>query len=240
MLPCAIDLAAMLPRTLFEPSTPRPSQRSSKEATFTALREDFKLAEPMKKGLMASPVEDLEDLRFFFAEESEIEPWVAAIPDYKDMGGGARLQVARMRRCWTCLRSQGKERDSRPAHPAAPDLDDLLEEKELREVKVNFWRRYHVKFPADLHPSDQLISRGFRELSMRVLTVYDIGRVKTLMHQVSATRKRRGLRGISTSWRTSVKSQGAGRLRNPFQPSRLPAGAGHGWHQSLHRGFCPG
>ena len=34
------------------------------------------------------------------------------------------------------------------------DLDSLLEDSELRDVRAQFWKRYSLRFPADVHPSD--------------------------------------------------------------------------------------
>ena len=71
------------------------------------------------------------------------------------------------------------------------ELDDLLEEGTLREVKVQFWRRYKVKYPVEVSPSDQLLSRCYREMETRLLTVYDVWKVKNLLHQVMTTKKRK-------------------------------------------------
>jgi hypothetical protein len=71
------------------------------------------------------------------------------------------------------------------------ELDDLLEEGTLRDVKVQFWKRYKVKYPVEVSPSDQLLSRCYREMDKRLLTVYNILKVKTLLHQVTSTKKRK-------------------------------------------------
>ena len=56
---------------------------------------------------------------------------------------------------------------------------------------MNFWMRYKLKYPSEVCPSDQLLSRCYRELDKRLLTVYDIWKVKTLLHQVMSTKKRK-------------------------------------------------
>jgi hypothetical protein len=40
-------------------------------------------------------------------------------------------------------------------------------------------------------PSDQLLSRCYREMEKRLLTVYDVWKVKNLLHQVMTTKKRK-------------------------------------------------
>ena len=49
------------------------------------------------------------------------------------------------------------------------ELDDLLEEGTLREVKVQYWKRYKVKYPVEVSPSDQLLSRCCREMEKGVI-----------------------------------------------------------------------
>ena len=48
-----------------------------------------------------------------------------------------------------------------------------------------------MKHPAEISPSDQLLSRCYREMEKRFLTVYDMWKVKTLLHQVMTTKKRK-------------------------------------------------
>ena len=82
-------------------------------------------------------------------------------------------------------------RENHNAVSSVAELDDLLEEGTLREVKVQFWKRYKVKYPVEVNPSDQLLSRCYREMEKRLLTVYDVWKVKTLRHQVMTTKKRK-------------------------------------------------
>jgi len=69
--------------------------------------------------------------------------------------------------------------------------DDLLEEGTLREVEMQFWKRYKVKYLVEVHPSDQLLSHCYRETDKRLLTVYDTWKVKTLGYQVTTTKKKK-------------------------------------------------
>ena len=69
-------------------------------------------------------------------------------------------------------------RESGKAVVSTVELDDPLEEATLREVKVNFWRRYKLRYPAEMVPSDTLVSRCYRELDKRLLSVFNVWTVK--------------------------------------------------------------
>ena len=96
-----------------------------------------------------------------------------------------------MRRAWAAVRQNGVRKENRNTISSVAELDDLLEEGALKEVKVQFWKRYDLKYPVEASPSDQLLSRCYREMDKRLLTVYDIWKVKSLLHQVLTTKKRK-------------------------------------------------
>ena len=50
-----------------------------------------------------------------------------------------------------------------------------------------------MNFPAEEMPSDQLLSRLYREVEKRCLSVHEIGKIKTLMHQVTTDKKKKRL-----------------------------------------------
>ena len=166
-----------------------PVDKGSKEATFTALAADFGFDDKVRTLFLAGAMESLEDFRYYFAEEKEIDAFVATEATLK--GPEQRLQVARVRRAWTAVRQNGLRKENRNTVSSVAELDDLLEEGTLREVKVQFWKRYKVKYPVEVIPSDQLLSRCYREMEKRLLTVYDVWKVKNLMHQVMTTKKRK-------------------------------------------------
>ena len=76
---------------------------------------------------------------------------------------------------------------------ALADLDSLLEESELRDAKQAFWRRYRLRFPAEVHPSDAVVSRVSRELSKRVLCLFNVWKVRSLQFQLGTSQKKRRL-----------------------------------------------
>ena len=166
-----------------------PVDKGSKEATLTALTADFGIDDKVKNLFLKGPMENLEDFRYYFADEKEIDASVAVEETLK--GPEQRIQIARVRRAWAAVRQNGLRKENRNTVSSVAELDDLLEEGTLREVEVQFWKRYKVKYPVEVSPSDQLLSRCYREMEKRLLTVYDVWKVKTLLHQVMTTKKRK-------------------------------------------------
>ena len=166
-----------------------PSEKGNKDATFACLAKDFSLDDKVLALITASPMDTLEDFRFYFAEEKEVDAFVALDTTLKDQH--LRLQVSRLRRAWAAVRQMASRREARQTTSTAAELDDLLSEADLREVKIQFWMRYKLRYPADITPCDQIISRCHRELDRRMLTVYDMWKVRSLRHQVTTTRKRK-------------------------------------------------
>ena len=166
-----------------------PIEKGTKEETFSALAEDFNLDDKVKALFLKANMENLEDFRFYFAAEKEIDAFVAEDENVK--GPELRLQISRVRRAWTSVRQNSLRKESRNTVSSVAEMDDLLEEGTLRDVKVVFWKRYKVKHPVDVGPSDQLLSRCYREMDKRLLTIYDMWKVKTLKNQVMSTKKRK-------------------------------------------------
>ena len=74
-------------------------------------------------------------------------------------GAEQKIQIARVRRAWAAVRHNGLREERRNTTSSVAELDDLLEEGFLREVKVQFWNRDPAKYPVEVGPSDQLLSR---------------------------------------------------------------------------------
>ena len=82
---------------------------------------------------------------------------------------------------------------------ALADLASLLEDSVLRDVKTQLWKRYRLRFPADVHPSDAVVSRVSRELPKRMLCVFSVWKVGSLQFQMgSSQRKRKSGEGLFT------------------------------------------
>ena len=60
-------------------------------------------------------------------------------------------------------------KEDRNTVSSAAELDDTPEEGTLREVKVQSWKRYKLKYPGEVNPSDQLLSRCYREMGKRLI-----------------------------------------------------------------------
>ena len=127
-----------------------PVERGSKEATFIALAVDFKFDDKIKDLFLKGPMENLEDFRYYFSEEKEIDAFVATEESLK--GPDQRIQVSRVRRAWAAVRQNGVRKESRNTISSVALLDELLEEGTLREVKVQFRKRYKLKYPVEVNP----------------------------------------------------------------------------------------
>jgi hypothetical protein len=165
------------------------STMSSKEVTFTALTAEFELDDRIRTLFLKGPMESLQDFCFYFAEEKEIDAFVAADDTLTDQE--QKIQTSRMRRAWAAVRQNELRNGNESTISSATELDDLVEEVTLRELKLQFWKRYRMKHPVHIIPSDHLLSRCYKEVKTRLLSVYDIWKVKTLRHQVMSTRKRK-------------------------------------------------
>ena len=165
-------------------------QKGSKAETFGHLVKQFNMHEDCLALFMASEIETLEDFRFFFSEEKEIEVFVAKGTDNVKE---SRLQMSRMKQAWHSVKLTASRMESGSTIQASADLDDLLCEVTLREVKYNFWLRHKLVYPTEIWPCDQLVSRCYRELHRRMLQVYPIWTVKNLMHQVTTNKKRKAV-----------------------------------------------
>ena len=129
-----------------------PIDKGSKEETFTDLAKDFNLDDRVKTLFLNGSMENLEDFRYYFSTEPEIDAFVAADTTLKD--AALRIQISRLRRVWAAIRHNGVRKENRNSISSVAQLDDLLEEGTFREVKVNFWKRYNLKYPSEVWPSD--------------------------------------------------------------------------------------
>ena len=115
-----------------------PVDKGSKEATFTALTAAFELDDRIRTLFHKGPMENLQDFRFYFADEKEIDAFVAADDTLGDQE--QKIQTARMRRAWAAVRQSELRDENHSTISSAAELDDLVEEVTLREIKVQFWQ----------------------------------------------------------------------------------------------------
>ncbi|CAJ1337848.1 unnamed protein product, partial [Effrenium voratum] len=110
-----------------------------------------------------------------------------------NLGEDRMIQVARLRRAWSAVSLYFKQCDTDRSKVSATDLDSLLGDSELRDVKVAFWTRYRVRLLPELYPSDATVSRVSRELSKRLLCVFDVWKARSLQFQLTSSSKKRKL-----------------------------------------------
>ena len=111
-----------------------PVQKASKKETFEVLCKDFKIDDHVLKVFDESPIENLEEFRFYFTTEDQVDQFVAQAADLRKED--LRIQIARVRRAWAAVRQGAKKREEGRSVTHSVDLDDLLEETTLHEVKA--------------------------------------------------------------------------------------------------------
>jgi hypothetical protein len=163
--------------------------RGSKEATFTAMSVVFGFDDKTRNLFLKGPMDSLADFRYYFTDEKEIDAFVTEGESLR--APGEKLRISRVRQAWTAVRQNGLHIDDCNTASSVAGPNDLLGEATLRQVKVQFWRRYKSTYPVEVLPSDQLLSRCYREIDKRLLTVCDIRKVENLLHQIMTTRKRK-------------------------------------------------
>ena len=129
----------------------------------------------------------LEEFSYLVVKEDEFTELVAKIPDLESK----MLQTARLRMAWTGVRDAAKTAiANRRGDQDAEDLDALLPKPQLDQLQDSFWLRYKLSFPPDDDVCDALLSRIYRELQRRLLTVRDVWATKTLAHQLRSEQER--------------------------------------------------
>jgi len=166
-----------------------PVEKGSKEATFTALAKDFSFDDKVRDLFLKGQMENLEDFRYYFSEEKEIDAFVAVEGAVE--GAEQKLQIARVRRAWAAVRRNGLRKECCNTVSSVAGMDNMLEEGTLRDVKVQFWKRHKMEYPVEVTPSDQLLPRCDSEMEKRLLNVYDVWKITSLIHQVMTTMKYR-------------------------------------------------
>lgn len=154
-----------------------------------SLGNSFNLLEVVVDALIKSKIDNLDEFRFFFEDESKVEPWLGKL----SLGEDKQIQAARLRRAWASVRLFYQQAEQDRSKVLTSDLDTMLGDTELRTVKQSFWRRYKLRFPAEVHPADATVSRVSREMEKRMLCVYNVWKVKSLQFQLHTTQRKRKL-----------------------------------------------
>ncbi len=163
-------------------------------AYLISLASDFKFDERVTAFLWQAPplglgLEDIHDFESAATNEAQWDSLIKMIPNLPDLE--VTRQAGRCRRAWKAVceakiqKSEQKKRSSE-----AVDMDQILDDDELAALRNQFWMRYKLKFPPHIEPADIVVSRLVREVRKRLLTVREVGWVRTLTHQVHSDSKK--------------------------------------------------
>ena len=174
------------------------------KAALATLATNFSLAPEVTKRIESEGVTHLEELRYLFDSEEHVGRWITKL----GLGDATIIQTARMRRAWQAVRLYFNQAEQDRSKVTLADLDSLLEDGELRNVKQSFWKRYRLRFPSEVHPADSLLSRVSREIAKRMLRVYPIWKVRNLQFQLTTVQKKRRVGG--NLWTEEVEAEDTG------------------------------
>ena len=115
-----------------------PSECTSIQETMETLALNFSIDSVVVKALLDTKIQNLEEFRFLFEDESKVDTFLAKIP----LGEDRLIQGSRLRRAWTAVMLYYKTQDQDRSKISLSDLDTMLADSELRDVKSSFWVRY--------------------------------------------------------------------------------------------------
>ena len=109
-----------------------PTQQATREEMFSCLCADFSLHNEVKQEILNAGIQNLEEFRFYFTDESEIAPWLAdcALDDVR------RINETGLRRAWHSVRQSSSSREADRTRSNIVDFDDSLDENSLNDVKL--------------------------------------------------------------------------------------------------------
>ena len=104
------------------------------QGALSTLQLNFELLYVIAKELLNTGVRNLEEFRFLFEDEVKIGTWVSKF----SLGDATAIQTARLRRAWTACNVYFQQVEQDRSKVVLADLDSLLEDSELRDVKTQF------------------------------------------------------------------------------------------------------
>ena len=113
-----------------------PEERSGK------LKDEFNLNPFIVEALLKEQIQNMEEFRFFWDEETKIGTWCSKLR----LGDDANVQAARLRRAWNAVGLYYRQSEQDRSTVVVSDLDSLLDDSELRSAKHRFWCRYRLRF----------------------------------------------------------------------------------------------
>ena len=164
-------------------------KKQDPKAVIGQLCATFRIEDKVAKHMVETEgIESLEDFVTFLTDAADAESKIIDKIDGLDRKG---VQASRVRQAWMACRAASDQGDSKRKRGTDPtELDGLLAEGDLNNLRDSFHRRYKLSFGAQVEPSDQLVSRVFKEMDRRMMQVHDVFKTKSLMHLFLAGRKK--------------------------------------------------
>ena len=164
------------------------------DATVDSIAKDFSWNVKLVTSVKGLGCINLDEFRFYWTDEAKVQAW-ADTQKWDDQTNAHNLQTARLKRVWHAVRKQAELREADKGALSTGDLDELLDSDDLGDRKKQFWNRYHLAYPLEIQPGDQLVSRVAREMSKLMLVVANLWLVRNMLHQITSTKKRKHIAG---------------------------------------------
>ena len=164
-----------------------PEVKLASEELFTR----FKIEDSILKWVIADSGLGCKSLADFVTSVNETNIDVVIAGGKITDAGPKMLQAGRIRQALKSL--QQAEEDANKLKLKGlndNDLDVLLTQPELDSLDGHFWMRYKVRYPSWVRPSDLLISRLSREIGKRLLSIHDVWKTRSLLHQKKSKPKK--------------------------------------------------
>ena len=135
----------------------------NKEETFNSLADAFTLNSEVTGLFLKGPMENLQDFRYYFAEEEEIEILVEATlgteildsNQWRNRDSYWQLwdQIGKVTDAWKTIRRVCRKNENHIVG-AAMQANKPIDVHTLRAAKLQFWKRYKTKHPMEVSPSN--------------------------------------------------------------------------------------
>ena len=174
-------MAAQLSIGGFELKAPGASTIAS-SVIFDALGSKYKFASKVTAFLVDSmKLSNLEEFRYAFGNEKDINELLIAKLNLGELQG---QQKARVLVAWTAVKdAMARQSELESKGAASSDLDEPLPRPALDNISDLFYRRYKLSFSGEFDASTKLVSRLFREMEKRTLSVHNVAKITVLADQ---------------------------------------------------------
>ena len=135
-------------------------------------------------------LESLSDFRRLFVNPEKVDQIISQVKDlqYPDR------ESSRVRQAVEGVDAAYQQEEvTKKRASEIDDMDILLPQPDMDELRDAFWGRYKLVFPIEVEPGDSLVSRVAKEMRKRVMTVRSVWQTKAQNHHLQTERKRRKL-----------------------------------------------